>query len=326
MRTANVHVLEHPTLEELQWCVEAQHFIDGAGNQGGVRVQSGELLGVSKQGPEAIASGIDAGFMARIEEQDTGADQFVLGQTIAGFDDLRERADEVVLGIGAAFARKIAQVVTEFDTCGDGTFGGIFRGMQFVHATNIGGPGAQLMAVLFGNAEQLGDDGDGQRFGEGGQKIEFAEIGGLVDERVHDEMNTRAELFDGAGGECFGDEIAEARVIGRFTIEHSVADDVPKGGMFRGFVGTTHFGVRGEVQVGASEAAIAEEGGDVGVAGDEPEIEAGVVMNGAELAKGGINGVGVGNEGRGGGVEGGESGGEGHGASKSSRISGRCEK
>ncbi len=92
----------------------------------------------------------------------------------------------------------------------------------------------EVGAVGGRDAEELADDGDGQREGVGAHEIRavggaaFAgapvDSGHVVEELGADVLDARAQTRDTACGEFAGDEGAEPGVVGRVGLEHVEAD------------------------------------------------------------------------------------------------------
>ena len=309
--TAVFEVFECVALEHVQRGVEAEHFF-GAG--GGVREEVGGG-GVAEEGLRAVAKGVDGGFVSGVEKEDGGGDEFVVGEgsavVVAGGEELRE---EVVAGMTATFGQVGTHVIAEGDGGGDGAVFDAAVAAGLIHGDHVVGPGEDLRGHVGGDTEKAGDDHDGNGFGEG-----FDEVGGmvgfeLVDELVGEGFDLRAEAFDLAGEEGGIDEAAEAGVDGGLEFEEGMFFECVEGREAGGGFGPAEFLAGGAVENLASEAAVAEEGADVFVFGEAPEVvEIGPAEDGGFGAEFGVEGVGVLDERLVAGVEGDCGVGDGHG-------------
>ncbi len=204
---ANIDFFEHPTLEKLQWSIEAKQFVDGGRNERGIFFESDEFVRIPEQRPKPIGHGIDARFMPGIEQQNACTDQFIFGQRIPGFDDLGKVADQIIVRTNASLTRELAQVIPEFNARSNRASCGFVGRVEFIHAADIGGPRSQAMPIGVGNPQQFGNDGYGQGFGDRSDKVEFSTFRSHIDEFVHDVVDTRAEFFDRSRRERFRNEM-----------------------------------------------------------------------------------------------------------------------
>src|SRR5918996_228167 len=72
-------VLQYPPLEHLEGSVVPHQLLDRPGKQGAVPSEQLQLVGVPEQRPPSVPGHVDRGLVARVEEEDAGADHFVLG-------------------------------------------------------------------------------------------------------------------------------------------------------------------------------------------------------------------------------------------------------
>ena len=61
-----------------------------------LRAQPRQRVRVAEQRPPAVAGAVDRRLVPRVEQQDAGRDELLLGQRVAVVDDRGERADQVV--------------------------------------------------------------------------------------------------------------------------------------------------------------------------------------------------------------------------------------
>ena len=76
------------------------------------------------------------------------------------------------------------------------------------------------MTVRLGDAEQLGDDRDRQRFDVVGDEVDLASARHCVEQAVDDRLDPRAHRLDGPRRERLEHESAQPRVVGWFEVEH----------------------------------------------------------------------------------------------------------
>ena len=304
-------VFEGVAFEHVEGGVETEHFF-GAGRGVG---EEGGRIGVAEESLDAVAEGVNGGFVAGIEEEDGGGDEFVVGEggviVITSRDELGEK---VPGGMSAAFFEEVAHVSAEREGCGYGTIlnGTVATGL--IHGDHVMGPREDLRGHVGRDAEEVGDDHDGDGFGKGCEEVGGAGGFELVDEVVGEGFDWRAEAFDLAGEEGRVDEAAEAGVDGRLEFEEGVFFECLEGCEVRGGLRPVEFFAGGEVKDLASEAAVAEQGADVFVFGEAPEIvEIGPAENGGFGAEFGVKRIGVLDEGFVAGVEGELGVGDGHG-------------
>jgi hypothetical protein len=258
----DLDVLQHPPLEHLQRGVVPHEFFYRGGQHRVVGAEAGQLVRVAEQRPPTVAGDVDGGLVAGVEQQDAGADELVLGEAVALVDDVRQRADEVVAGVVTAVCGEVTQVCGELLAGADGGVLGLTRGVQLVRPDDLRRPRPQQMPVGLGHAEHLRDHRDGQRLGDGGDQVDggsvAARVQQVVDERVRHRRDPWPQLLHGTGGERLRHEPAQAGVVGRLTVEHAVADQLPERRQVLRVRLVAHLLVRGNVQVRAAEPAVAE--------------------------------------------------------------------
>ena len=201
-----------------------------------------------------------------------------------------ERGDEVVGRSGAADGDVGLEEGGE--VAGGGVGGVLDRAVAagLVHGDHGVRPGEEVGRGLLRDAEEAGDDADRQRLGEGGDEVESVREG--VDELGGDGGDVGGEAGDAAGGEGAQDEAAQAGVAGRLAVEHRAVVEAVEVGKVSRALGFQRFGQL------AAEAAVAEEGRDLGVAGGAGEAVVLPEEERAGAAGAVVEGVGVLDEGR----------------------------
>ena len=209
--------------------------------------------------------------MAGIEEKNGCGDQLVLGQrgavVVAGGEKLREK---IFAGGGTMFGKQSAHVSTEGNGGGDGAVLHVAIPPGLVYGDHVMGPCEDLRPHGVGDAEEAGDDHDGDRFGEGRDQIGGSLCGEPVDQFMRQTLHFRTETLDLAREERGIDEPAQAGVHWGFDFEQGVFLEFVERREMRGCVGPSELLAGGKMEDLPSEAAIAEEGIDVLVAGEAP--------------------------------------------------------
>ncbi len=199
--------------------------------------------------------------MARVQEQHAGPDELVLGEALILVEDLGERRDEVVPLRTAALARQGAQVGGELAARAYGVLLERGRWIELVHLADIRRPGTQELPVALGHAEHLGDHGDGERLGEGREQIDIPGSHQRVQQLVDERLDPRTEPFDVRRREGLRHQSPDARVIGRLHVQDAGVDELPERVVPTGRIGTSHLGMRGDVEVRAAEPPVPQERG-----------------------------------------------------------------
>ncbi|GAA0451992.1 hypothetical protein GCM10010361_15090 [Streptomyces olivaceiscleroticus] len=92
---------------------------------------------------------------------------------------------------------------------------------------DLGGPAAELLAVLGGHTQEIADDSRGQGQGEGLDEVCAAVRRHRVEEFVGDLSDAGAHRPDVAAGEVRGDQPAQSGVPGWGAVEHGRTHDFP---------------------------------------------------------------------------------------------------
>ena len=136
-----------------------------------------------------------------------------------------------------------------------------------------------------------------------GDQVEAAGPSAPLDEPIHQALHRVAHRLDHARRERLGHQPSNPRVVGRLHVQDAVRDEVPERVVLRRRGRVPHLLVRGEMEVGATEAPIPQEGVHVLVAGHQPQIEGLVVEHRGAIAELAVDGIRVGDEAGVGGME-----------------------
>ena len=199
---------------------------------------------------------------------------------------LHETAQEIRPGAAAALLDETAEVVRHLagraapalDHVGShGQHDGVER------TRHVARPCLHRLAVVDGNAQELGDHRHGQGVGQVLDHVHPAGPGDALEEAVHDPLDVRAQRLDDAWREGLADERAEPRVIRRVAEEHGQREPGP---VRRGAEPALDEGLVPAL----AEARVAEQGGDVVVPGQhvEPQPMAVDGVLGPEPMEGGV--------------------------------------
>ena len=170
-------VFEGVAFEHVEGGVETEHFF-GAGC--GVGEEVGRTP-VAEKGLDTVAESVDGGFVASIEEKDGSGDEFVVGEGgVIVITSCNEQREKIPGGMSAAFFEEVAHVSAERDGCSDGTIlsGAVATGL--IHGDHVVGPRKDLRSQVGRDAEEVGNDHDGDRFGKGCDQIGGSLRGELV--------------------------------------------------------------------------------------------------------------------------------------------------
>src|SRR6476659_1551917 len=158
-RAVEIERLEDPSLEQLQRGVDPQQLFDRGGDEGGLRAEPLQLVGVAEERPPAEERRVHGGLVPGVEQQHAGPDELVLREPFTLVHDLDQLGDQILARVLRALACERAQVVRELEARAHR--GGLrFRGgVELVHPADVGGPRAQQMSIPIGDAQHLRDHG-----------------------------------------------------------------------------------------------------------------------------------------------------------------------
>ena len=135
------------------------------------------------------------------------------------------------------------------------------------------------------NAEELADQRDRVRLREVVEEVEAAALEARVEQLARERLRRLAHRLDRARRERRRDELADARVLRRLDEEEAPALDVPERLPVRVERLRLELGLAADVPEVPAEPAVAQAGAHVLVAGDEPAVEALVVVDRRRLAE-----------------------------------------
>lgn len=214
-------VLIDPAGEHMQRRVVAEDFFD--------RGFMDLAVARFEHGLDAIAHGVNRGFVAGIEEQDRGGDKLVgreLGPVFLGGDEL---AQKVVGRRTALLVDHLDDIGAEGIGRGHGLILDLAGAAGLIHRHHGVGPVEEVFGAVGGNAKEAADHQNRDRAGEGVEEVEGAGGGKPVDQLMGQLGDLGAEAGDTAAGEGAQDKAAQPRMGGRFEFEHRVGLDVVEG-------------------------------------------------------------------------------------------------
>ena len=149
---------------------EAEHLVDGGRQEGAVGQQALPLLGVQEEGVHGARHQVAGGLVAGHGEEEEEELELELAQLLAVDLDVGEHAHEVGVGVDALLAEELGGVGVELHGGDHGLFGlGLVLGVLV--ADHAVGPLEHAVAVLLGDAEELGDDLEGELGREVGDEV-----------------------------------------------------------------------------------------------------------------------------------------------------------
>ena len=152
---------------------EAEHLVDGGGQEGAVGQQALPLLGVLEEGVHGARHEVAGRLVAGHGEEEEEQLELELAQLLAVDLDRGEHAHEVGVGVDPLLAEELGGVGVELHGGDHGLLGlALVLGVLVAH--HAVGPLEHAVAVLLGDAEQLGDDLEGQLGGEVGDEVGLA--------------------------------------------------------------------------------------------------------------------------------------------------------
>ena len=275
---------------ELHRAVEAQELLDGVGVEGRVVDQAAKLIGVVEQGVHAVADEVHRGLVAGEEQEHHVLQQLRVGELLAVLFGMDHGGEDVVVVSGAlprdGFGDDAAHVERGLDD-----LVGVLHGQQRVEHLGDGvAPGAELDGVAtLGHAEHLVDDGEGEGEGQLADEVDgLAALGEVVEDAVDQIAGGGPDALDGPGRERLRHQLADARVVGWVDVQDGEAALEGRLALLdAAFVHLLAAGGAADIDVALLDAGpgLAEEGVDVGPAGDEPGTERGLA-DGVRLADG----------------------------------------
>ena len=164
---------------------------------------------------DEVAGGLVAGHREKEEEQL----QLHLVQLLPLDLDLGEHAHQIVAGIGPLGGEQPGRVGIELHSglLGDLALGLVLGVLAADHAV---GPVEHPVPVLVGDAEQIGDDDQGELGGDVGDEVGLPRLDHRVDDVVGGLVDVLVKLVDHPRREALVDQSPVAGVEGRVHVEH----------------------------------------------------------------------------------------------------------
>ena len=220
------------------------------------------LVGVLEEGVHGAGHQVAGGLVAGHGEEEEEELELELAQLLPVDLDGGEHAHEVAVGLGALLGEQFGRVGVELHGGVHG-LGGLALVLGVLAAHHAVGPLEHLVAIVVGNAEELGDDLEGQLGREVGDEVGLALLDHLVDDGVGRAVDAGLEVAHHARREPLVHQSAVAGVERGVHVEHHQA-----------LLGDLVLGqLEGHRPLGGrAEALVVPVHGDaVGVAGDGPE-------------------------------------------------------
>ena len=193
-------------------CVVAEEFLHGLWELGGVGAELCQLDGVAEQGDEAVADEAGGCVVTGDDQLKDRREQLLAVEsllTVAGID---QPADEVVAGLVLLVFHECSQ--HGHDDVGR-VLGRRVLGRGRCRDEQLGEPLTERSAVALGYAEELADDRERQREGEGCDQIDpvvGSSIGDVVEEVVRDGLDAWARNASTRRGEKAAETSRRSRV------------------------------------------------------------------------------------------------------------------
>jgi hypothetical protein len=243
-------------------CAPAEDLLDRLGHEAHVFEHLLALLGVLDEGQHPVGQGVAGGLVAGDGEQQEEHVELELGEGVALDLGPEQDRHHVVLGVLLAPGRQVVGVGVELHGGVEGVV--VAAGvLGVVGADEAVRPVEDLEPVLLGDAEDVGDDLEGELGGDVGDEVALALLADGVDDARRPVAHGVVELLDHAGREALVDEQPVPRVQRRVHVEHHL--------LLHGEGLVVHVGDHGPA-LGRGEALpVAVDLDHVGVAGEAPE-------------------------------------------------------
>ena len=279
---------QQTAVAELVGAFEAQELLDGRDDQVRLGTQARHLIRVLQQGGDAVADQVGGGLVTGVQQEDAVLHQLHLAQPFAGIGRLGQQHAHHLAALGQpalAIAVDVkGQIVAELGHRAIAPVESRRARHRFESPQNRQRPVAQRPALAFGNTEHVADDLHRQAGGVVGHHVHPAPRLGLVQHLL--------------------DHLDEARLQQlQRPWRESRCEQPPHAGMQRGIVEDETGGVVQEQRRVAvlrreldrlvgTEAAVAIDGGDVIVAGEE-NTAVGLTMHRVEVAQQPVGRIGI---------------------------------
>ena len=207
-----------------------QHLLDRGRDEPEIGPQPRELAGVAGQRQQGVGDEVAGGVVAGDDQELEEAVQVVVGEPLAV--DLRgdDRRPYVVAWPGPLLGRPLARVAEHLDE----------RGQECLRVAVLGivepdqrvRPLVEQVAILGGDAEDVGQHPQRHLGGHVGEEVDLAELADRVDDVACVAGDRVGQLAaDGLRGERAVDDLAELGVFRRVHVEHHPAQHGDVGGL-----------------------------------------------------------------------------------------------
>ena len=198
----------------------AQHLLHRGLQERGLRAQPLQLFRVLEQRPDAVGDEVHRRLVPRHQQQEHHARELHGAEPVSVLLGGEQGAGEIVPRLGAAPGEEGLEVLLHLD-------GRLPQGLQvgaLGRGEQRGGPLAEPGLVLGGYAQQLGDDGDGQREGERLEQVHVPVRRERIQQLLGDGGDAGPQGLHSARGEGLGDQRAQPGVRGRIRVQHVLVD------------------------------------------------------------------------------------------------------
>ena len=214
--TAHLGVLGRHPGERHHRSRVAQQLLDRDRQQLGVVAQCSELLGALEQRERAGGDEVAGRLRSRVLQQHEEHRELHLREPFAVDLGVEQHAHQVVARfVGPLGAHRVG--VDEHRLRRLGPF--VRRGVG-VEAEGELGPLEDLLAILLGHADEVGDRVQREPQRDVAHEVALAALGDRIDHRVDPRLHVRGEVVDATGREPRADELAQLRVLGRIEADH----------------------------------------------------------------------------------------------------------
>lgn len=264
--------------------VVAKHFLDGVFNQRGPVSELCHLVRMGQQGVETVADQVGGGDVARDEQQSAHGLDFGGCETVICFLRTDQIGDQIMAGVFATNFDRVLEIGSHGFTGLFDPGGGAFVTHRVKSENQIIGPAFEIVPVLQGDAQHIGNHEGGKGACEIGNQVYLRLPGQFVEQVPGDAFSAGSHRLDGFGIEGLTDQRSEPLVVGCVQKQH------------RGLVACAPFfgcGAGDEPDVGVrcrlsginAPIPISEHAAHVIVAGQEMPPQFGVLVDGGLLAQ-----------------------------------------
>ena len=194
----------------------AQQLLDPGAGHRRVVSEASQLVRLFEQGEGAAGDEVDRGLVTGHEEEDARGQQLAFAEHAALVLGSHQAAQQVVARDGPA-ARPAARRSTGRTAGRPSLRASMTSSVRRKSGSRPAGqrvrPLLEALLVGHGNAQEIADDPDGQRVGEGLDEIDLAGLEGGIEQLVDDLLGAVAQRLDHPGRERLGDESPQPGVV-----------------------------------------------------------------------------------------------------------------